>query len=146
MCLEVEYGTMSLDKTDEANRDMKTVQVILIIAAPGDLQAGLQLLLTRLRDVEILAVADEKSALGTAERHSPSLVILDSDISGEQSPLLVRQIKNYQPDIRCLVLLNDAEERQEALSGGADAVIIKGYPAARLAAVVEELLATGSAN
>ena len=52
MCLEAEYGTMSLDKTDEANRDMKTVQVILIIAAPGDLQAGLQLLLTRLRDVK----------------------------------------------------------------------------------------------
>ena len=122
--------------------DEKTVStpVILIVAAPGDLQAGLQVLLAKLPDVEILAASGESAALNAMVRHRPSLLILDVDVAGSQSPALLNQIKGRWPNIRCLVLLNQAGEQQAALSGGADAALIKGFPAARLVPVVEGLL------
>lgn len=122
--------------------DEKTVStpVILIVAEPGDLQAGLQVLLAKLPDVEILAASGESAALNAMNRHRPSLLILDVDVAGSQSPALLNQIKGRWSDIRCLVLLNQVGEQQAALSGGADAALIKGFPAARLVPVVEGLL------
>ena len=116
-------------------------QVILIVATPGNLQAGLQALLTKLPDVETLVATDERSTLRAVERHNPALVILDYEVSGDDYRAMVRQIKGQRPTIRCLVLVDQVEEREDALENGADAVLIKGYPALKLIAVVEELMA-----
>jgi DNA-binding response OmpR family regulator len=122
---------------------MESSQVILIIAAPGNLQAGLQVLLGQLAGVEILVVADGKSALGAVKRHSPSLVILDSDIDDHMRQMVFGQIKSQHPGICCLSLVNHVDERDEVLISGADAAIVKGYPAARLLNVIKGLLADG---
>ena len=115
--------------------------VILIVARPGDLQAGLQLLLANLHDVETLVAADEKSALGAVERHSPALMILDGDIPAANPTTLIRQVKTTRPATRCLVISNGCSERQLAMDSGADAAFIKGYPASEILAEAAELLA-----
>jgi DNA-binding NarL/FixJ family response regulator len=119
---------------------MESVQVVLIVAAPGDLQAGLQVLVAKLPGVEVLAVADGRAALSVLARYRPALVIVDGDLLEVRSQTLMRQIKERWPPVRYLVLLNDPKGREEALANGADAALVKGYPAARLVTVVEQLL------
>ena len=128
-------------------------QSILIVAPPGDLQAGLQVLLAQAPAArtpaagtpasEVLAVASAHAALAAVARHRPSLVILDGDIPHRASPTLLQQIKERWPALLCLVLSNCPEECQAALDNGADAALVKGFPAARLMVVVKQLLATG---
>ncbi len=54
--------------------------LILIVAPPGDLQIGLQALLTTHLEVDVLVTAEGSSALRIIERHNPSLVILEYDL------------------------------------------------------------------
>jgi DNA-binding NarL/FixJ family response regulator len=119
---------------------MTTKQMILIVALPGDLQIGLQALLTVLHGVEVLVAAEGPLALEVIERHAPSLVILDDDLPGDAALLAANQIKARWPDIRCLVLVSDEQQRQRVQETSADLVLIKGYPAAKLIAAIKGLL------
>jgi DNA-binding NarL/FixJ family response regulator len=121
----------------------KCPKSILIVAPPGDLQAGLQILMAKLPAVETLTVADAQAALAAVARHQPTLMILDSDILCDEPLLPVRRIKEAWPSVLCLVLSSHPKERRQALINGADAALVKGFPAARLAAAVEQLLETG---
>jgi DNA-binding response OmpR family regulator len=125
---------------------MEHPPVILVVAPPGDMQDGLQLLVAKVPSSEVLAVADAQAALAAIARHRPSLVILDGDILRGVSPGLVQRIRTSQPAIRCLILSSCLEERQAALADGADAALVKGFPAARLVLVVKQLLTTGRAE
>jgi DNA-binding NarL/FixJ family response regulator len=127
-------------RSSSVKRDMTTKQMILIVALPGDLQIGLQALLTVLRDVEVLVAAEGPLALEVIKRHAPSLVILDNDLPGDAALLAATHIKVRWPDIRCLVLVNDEQQRQRVQESSADLVLIKGYPAAKLIATIEGLL------
>jgi DNA-binding NarL/FixJ family response regulator len=122
---------------------MNPSKLVLIVAAPGNLQAGLQILLAKLPEVETLVVADRRSALGTIARQKPALVIVDCDASKRHCPELLRQIRGGSPDLRCLALLNQVGELAEATEAGADVALIKGFPAKKLLATVKRLLAAG---
>ena len=121
-------------------RAMTTKQMVLIVAPPGDLQIGLQALLTVLHDVEVLVAAEGSLALDVVERHAPWLVILDDDLPGDAVLLATNQIKVRWPEIRCLVLVNDEERRQRVQETKADLVLIKGSPPAKLIAAIQRLL------
>ena len=116
--------------------------MILIIAAPGSLQEGLQLLLTKLPHVEVLVAADEMAAFGAVLRHRPSLLIVDGDDFVGEIDELIRRIESRRPDTRCLVLSNQFHQRKESHDSGAVMVINKGYPAPKLLALVNEQLAS----
>ncbi len=118
---------------------LNTQQVILIISPPGDLQIGLQALLTTHFDVDVLAVSKESSALKVIERHNPALVILDQDIPGNTAAI-VHNIKTSWPEIICVVLVNNDQERQKAIDAGGDLIVIKGLPGAKLIAEIKRLL------
>jgi DNA-binding NarL/FixJ family response regulator len=136
-----EYGTIELEaKYSSVIRNMAPKQMILIVAPPGNLQLGLQALLAVLRDVEVLVAAEGPLALEVIERHTPSLVILDDDLPGEATPLSANQIKARWPEVRCLVLADDEQQRQRLQETSADLVLVKGYPAAKLKAAIEGLL------
>jgi len=117
-----------------------TKPVILIVAPPGDLQIGLQALLTIRLEVDVLVTGEASSALKVIERHKPVLVILDHDLPRNAAPVIIQRIKSSWPDIRCLVLVNDDEGRQKVLGTGADLIVIKGLPGTNLVAEIEELL------
>jgi len=117
-----------------------TKPVILIVAPPGDLQIGLQALLTIRLEVDVLVTGEGSSALKVIERHNPALVILDNDLPRNSAPMITERIKSRWPDIGCIVLVNDDEGRQKVLGTGADLVVIKGLPGVKLVAEIGKLL------
>lgn len=129
---------------DNRNRDTTRAanmkQVILIIATTGHARDGLRALLTTMRQVTILACADEQSAAAVAENHPPSLVILDIDPFGDSALGTVKRIKHRWPDTPCLVLVDLAAQRKQAHEAGANATWLKGLPADSLVAIIEGLL------
>ena len=119
---------------------MGTKPVILIVAPPGDLQIGLQALLTTRLEVDVLMTGEGSSALKAIERHNPAVVILDHDLPRNTAPMIIQRIKSSWPDIRCIVLVNDDEGRQKVLGTGADLIVIKGLPGTNLVAEIKKLL------
>jgi DNA-binding NarL/FixJ family response regulator len=122
---------------------MNPSKMVLIVATPGDLQAGLQILLAQLPEVETLVVADERSALVTIARQKPTLVIVDCDVSQGRCPEIVRRLKECSPNFQCLALLNQVDELAGAAKYGADVALIKGIPAKSLLETVKALLVAG---
>ena len=114
--------------------------LILIVAPPGDLQIGLQALLTARLEVDVLVTGEESSAMKVIDRYNPALVILDHDLPRNTAPLIIQQIKSSWPDMRCAVLVNDEQERQKVVCTGVDLIVIKGMPGGNLVAEIEKFL------
>lgn len=119
---------------------MNTKLAVLIVSPPGDLQIGLQALLTTHLDVDVLVVGESSSALKVIERHKPTLVILDQDIPGKKAAKLVQDLKVNWPEIICAAMVNDEKGRQSFMGTGVDLIVIKGLPGAKLIDQVNNLL------
>ena len=99
---------------------------VLIINPPGELQIGLQALLTSHLDLDVLVVSEIESAIKIFETFNPSLILLDQNISKKDPVSLVSRIKNSWPEILCLVLVNDDLSYQRLDQTDADLIIVKG--------------------
>jgi DNA-binding NarL/FixJ family response regulator len=119
---------------------MATTKLVLVVAMPGIVQEGLQALLSIIPDVEVLVATDCASALETVERDIPSLVIVDEEGPEDSAPTVINRVKASWPDINCIALVGDEQQREQAQEAGDDLVLIKGFPAAKLIATIEELL------
>ena len=119
---------------------MNTNLVILIVSPPGDLQIGLQALLTSHLDVDVLVVGEAASALKIIARNNPAVVILDQDLPGNTVIKLVDDIKANWLEIQCVVLVNDEQRNQEIITAGADLIIMKGLPGAKFVTNIKKLL------
>ncbi len=127
-----------MNKLNEKN--LNTKLLILIISPPGDLQIGLQALLTTHLDADVLAVGEGSSAIKVIERHYPAVVILDHNLPGNTAPKIIHDIKSNWPEIICTVLVNDERGRLLFERAGANLIIIKGLPGAKLIAEIKRLL------
>jgi DNA-binding NarL/FixJ family response regulator len=113
----------------------------LIVARPGSLRDGLQALMTAIPQIGIIDEANDiPSAWRTAFEHRPTLVVLDSDSADGEIWLAVRRAKALWPQAECIFLANDVQQHQAAEAAGADAALLKGFPAARLVATIVRLL------
>lgn len=119
---------------------MNAKLVVLIVGPPGDLQIGLQALLTVHLDVDVLVVSEGSSALKVIENQCSALVVMDQDIPGITAAMFVHNIKTIWPEIICIVLVNDGQGRQKIIDAGADLIVIKGLPGANLVAEIKRLL------
>jgi DNA-binding NarL/FixJ family response regulator len=120
---------------------MQSGATALVVAPPGRLRDGWQALLLATDPISDVRQTDgASSALEVVESRAPELVLLDADALGETAWVLLNQIKVKAPQCRCIALICSARQRPRALASGADAVLIKGFPAARLSAAVERLL------
>jgi DNA-binding NarL/FixJ family response regulator len=122
------------------NTNNNNKPLILIIAPPGDLQIGLQALLTTHLEADVLVTGEESSAMKVIARHNPTLVIVDQDLPGNAAPLIIQRIKSSSPDVSCIVLVNDDQGRQKIICAEADLIVIKGLPGAKLLTEIEEFL------
>lgn len=113
---------------------------VLIINPPGELQIGLQALLTSHLDLDVLVVSEIESAFKIIRRFNPSLIILDQNISKKDPDSLVRRIKDSWPEIPCLVLANDETRLSLFDQSGADLVIVKGLTGIKLIENIKRLL------
>ena len=121
-------------------KNLNTKLLILIISPPGDLQIGLQALLTTHLDVDVLAVGEGSSALKVIEKYHPAVVILDNDLPKNVAPKIIHDIKINWPDITCIILVNEKIERQLFLETGGELIVIKGLPGAKLVLEIKKLL------
>jgi DNA-binding NarL/FixJ family response regulator len=71
---------------------------------------------------------------------SPALVLMESNAGGKDVWITVRRVKARWPTARCIFLINDVQQCQEAEAAGADVVLLEGFPAGRLVAAIVKLL------
>ena len=109
----------------------------LIVASPSSLQNGLMALLTTISQISAVMVAEEASlALRMVRDHNPALLLLDVNLPESQT--LLKQLKTDWPKTRCILLVDSVEQKEGVTD--TDAVLIKGFPAAKLVGTVEQLL------
>jgi DNA-binding NarL/FixJ family response regulator len=114
--------------------------VTLVAARPGRVRDGLQALLAAIPQIEIIGHADDgASALECVAEHKPALVLLDTNLPDGQVWTVLKQIKMRCPQARCLIISDTSQQRQAAKAAGADGVLLKGFLAAELVAVIKEL-------
>jgi DNA-binding NarL/FixJ family response regulator len=119
----------------------------LITARPGPLREGLQALMIAMPQIGTVHEADDvRSAMQMGLEYQPVLVLLDADLAGGETWLAVRRARARWPQSRCVFLANDVQEQQAAEAAGADAALLKGFPAARLVAVLVSLLPMAQAE
>ena len=115
----------------------KTV-LALVVSGSGSLQNGLLALVTTIPQISAVLVAeDTNSALRMVENHQPGLVILDMSLPEMQD--VITQIKAQHPRIQLIVLVDDIAQEDSAEALGVDHVLIKGFSAQKLVAIVEKL-------
>jgi CheY-like chemotaxis protein len=72
----------------------------------------------------------------------PDIVLLDANLSEDDVWAALRRIQKEWSQTRSIVLVEGSFQQQKAQAAGADFVLIKGDPAARLVTAIEELLST----
>jgi DNA-binding NarL/FixJ family response regulator len=83
---------------------------------------------------------DVASALAMAFEHEPALVVLEHVSAGKDVWITTRRVKGRWPMARCIFMVNDVQQRQEAEAAGADVVLLEGFPAGRLVSAIVRLL------
>ena len=120
---------------------MSKITLALVVAKPGHFCNGLQSLLRTMPQIEVIAETQDPSVLlrGGTGMH-PELVLVDADIFDEDAWIAIAKIKAEYPHTHCVVLTENDLQRQRAQDAGSDLVLPKGFPAAKLVALIENLL------
>ncbi len=114
---------------------------VLIIAKPGRFRDGLSALVSVVPYVD--RIYQEPNGAGALKRilqYRPALVLLDGDLPGEETTDLLPSLRSQSPEAIYLVLVGDVAKEELARQAGADEVLIKGVPADKLLATIENIL------
>lgn len=118
---------------------MNTQIEVLLIAQPSRFRDSIHLLLTSMSPIEQIHLADEiESALIMKE--APAILVIDADLGFGRLSTTVKKIKAAWPQVRLIILVEDDLEIQATRAAGADVLLRKGFPAAKLIEVVKTLL------
>jgi len=119
----------------------KKLKLALIVAQPSPLRDALRALVTTMSQVEIVAETGSSAALAELHtRFQPDLMILDADMQGENVWQALALLQSTCAQTQSCVLVEDEEQQGKAVASGADLVLHKGFPAADLVEILEELL------
>jgi len=112
----------------------------IIVSRPGVIRQALRTMLAVLPQIEITdAVGGGLRALNLARQNRPALLIIDSSLPEDEILALLRQIKQEQPLVRCLVVAETTRQQAAVLAQGADAVILRSEPTERLVEALNNL-------
>ena len=119
---------------------MKNGASVLIVARPNRMRDGLRALLRAIPNLEEIGQADDSTAaLAVVDNHPPALMLLDWNLPDDQGQTVLAHTRSCT-QIPCIVLADNTRQQQLAEAGGADAVLIAGFPANKLFTEVERLL------
>jgi DNA-binding NarL/FixJ family response regulator len=105
----------------------------IIVSRPGIIRQALRTMLALLPQIEITAAFDGGlSVLESACQHRPALLVIDLSLPEDEIMALLRQIKQEQPLVHCLVVAETTRQQAAVLAQGADAVILRSDPSERL--------------
>jgi DNA-binding NarL/FixJ family response regulator len=113
---------------------------VLIAAGEGRLRDALRAMMISMPGVSILEAGDTPEAETFLREQHPALVVIDCALPGNHTMQLVRMIQQLKPRARCFILVDNVLQQAAALRAGADEAPLKGEPAVRLFAQVEQLL------
>jgi DNA-binding NarL/FixJ family response regulator len=124
------------ESTDTHSRSITSV----LVSRPGIMRQSLQALLADCRGIDLAAVSgDGLSALSKIRKLRPGLVIIDSNLLEEETTALITAVKTEQPDARCLVFVQSAQQGSRLLLNGADAAALRESPVMLLQSMIEHL-------
>ena len=112
-------------------------RVLVVDDEPG-IQRSIRRILSRRYRVTLASSGTEALEVLAVQPHD--LAIVDVRMPGMNGFEVLKEIKASWPSMRCIALADDVQQQQEAEAAGADAVLIKGFPAAKLVATIEGLL------
>lgn len=114
-------------------------RLVLLVAAPGPLRESLKAILYTLPCAEVLELSDPVRAIDLVREWSPALAVIDSAVCDAGCWRRLDEARGARPPTRYVFL---ADQVQELPAGPHnDLVVLKGFPAPRLVALVEALLA-----
>jgi DNA-binding NarL/FixJ family response regulator len=117
------------------------ITIALVISKPGPLFNGLQSLLRTIPQIEIIAESQNPSVLlkmGT--EMYPELILLDASILNDTTWSAISKIKTERPLTKIIVLIENDPQKLKVQHAGADLLLPNGFPAAKLVALIEDLL------
>ena len=118
---------------------------VLVVAKPSPLRDSLATLLGSIPVITAVQQADDAvSGLRIIEVDRPALVLLDAGLPAGQAWSLLRQCKARWPTTPCIVLTDTQQSRKRAEAAGANRALLKGFPAAKLSLMLEQLLQQGA--
>jgi len=123
------------------NNQADSAKIQTIIAArPGVGREALRAIVGLLPQIEVTGtVGGGLSALNLAHKTPPSLLIIDSGLPEDESTALLSRIKQEQPQVRCLVLVETTQQQEIFLALGADAVVLRSAPVDRLVETLDHM-------
>jgi len=120
---------------------LSKITLALLIAKPGHLRNGLQSLLRTIPQIEILAESNDPSILlKMNDDLRPELILVDGGLIAEDDWSGLTKIKADWPETKVLVLTENDQQGLAAREAGADFYLLKGFPAADLAQLIETSL------
>ncbi len=120
---------------------MNKITLALLIAKPGHLRNGLQSLLRTIPQIEVLAESNDPSILlKMNDDLRPELILVDGGLIAEDNWSALAKIKADWPGTKVLVLTENDQQGLAAREVGADFYLLKGFPAADLAQLIETAL------
>lgn len=123
--------------TDENPAMIERPGSALVIARPGPLRDGLRALMTAMPQIGTVYEVNELSlALDCSFDRHLSVVLVDGDLAHGEIYPAVRRVKIRWPQAECVFMINDVHQQEEAQAAGADLVLLKGFPAAGLVALI----------
>lgn len=108
------------------------IRILIVADQPRARKSLKALLMTGLLTEETTEAADGKEALKMMEKREPDVVILDIQKQEKHGLDIAQSIKARWPQIKVLALSLYPRWASDPLAAGADAVISKGEPPARL--------------
>ena len=112
----------------------------IIVSRPGVIRQALRAALALLPQIYIAGAAGGGlSAMHLVCQNQPALLIIDSSLPEDEVLALLRQVKQEQPRIRCLVVAETNRQQAAVQALGADAAILRSEPTEHLVKALDNM-------
>lgn len=113
----------------------------IIVAPPGVMREGYQVLLSAIPEMEALEPVDEGPLIvETLDVDKPVIVVLDSSLSITEIKKSLTMIRSTRPLVRCIVISRSEWKMRELKILGAHTVLIEGCPPKELTRAIGNLV------
>lgn len=123
---------------------MSQISRAIVVAEPGPLRESLLSILATIPGVGATAVPDAASAAALLHQIEPALLVVDANPNDSSLWQMLGAAQKMYPDVKHLLLVDSAERQRMVLAAGASVVLLKGFPADGLTAIVRDLLSARS--